>query len=147
MTTSGHDILHSFHNMHSLAKVSPATSLIAETITTAEQVTSQSEAELSALLQDLDDFSKKLTADDARVLVDLLKLVVAKRAGDNGKESLSCMLTALGTAYPQVGTCLLSGRGGKFHLYLPKYDIFYYILANINEICQNLPLKVGRSVT
>ena len=120
MASSGHELLHSFPSLHSLAKVSPATSIIAETITTAEQVTSQTEAELSTLLSDLDDFSKKLTADDARVLVDLLKLAVAKRAGEKGKEALSCVLTALGKAYPQVrehsGTLQVSVALGQFFI-------------------------------
>jgi hypothetical protein len=35
MTSSGHDSMHSFHD---LAKASPATSIVAETITSAEQV-------------------------------------------------------------------------------------------------------------
>lgn len=52
---------------------------------------------------DLDDFSQKLTADDARSLVDMLKLAVAKRAGERGKEALTDVLTALGKTYPQVG--------------------------------------------
>ena len=51
---------------------------------------------------DLDEFTKKLGADDARVLVDLLKLAVAGRAAPMGKEALSSVLTALGKTYPQV---------------------------------------------
>ena len=38
MTSSGHESMGSFPSMHSLAKASPATSLIAETFTTTEQV-------------------------------------------------------------------------------------------------------------
>lgn len=38
MTSSGHESIGSFPSMHSLAKASPATSLIAETFTTTEQV-------------------------------------------------------------------------------------------------------------
>ena len=56
---------------------------------------------------DLDDFSQKLAADDARVLVDLLKLAVANRAGERGREALSHILTALGKTYPQVAEMLL----------------------------------------
>ena len=55
------------------------------------------------MVPDLDDFTTSLSADDARVLVDLLKLAVAVRAGDRGKEALSHVLTALGKTYPQVG--------------------------------------------
>ena len=51
---------------------------------------------------DLDEFTRTLTADDARVLVDLLKLAVAGRAGGGGKEALSQVLTALSKTYPQV---------------------------------------------
>ena len=42
MTSSGHESMGSFPSLHSLAKASPATSFIAETFTTTEQVTSQS---------------------------------------------------------------------------------------------------------
>ena len=38
MISSGHESMHSFPSMHSLAKASPATSFIAETFITAEQV-------------------------------------------------------------------------------------------------------------
>ena len=51
---------------------------------------------------DLDEFTQKLSADDARVLVDLLKLAVANRSGERGREALSHVLTALGKTYPQV---------------------------------------------
>lgn len=51
---------------------------------------------------DLDEFTTTLSADDARVLVDLLKLAVAGRAGGKGQEALSYVLTALGKSYPQV---------------------------------------------
>ena len=89
--------------MHSLAaKVSPATSIIAETFTSPDQVTSTLETIKPAYPEGLDDFTSKLTADDARVLVDLLKLAVAGRAGEKGKDTLSDILTALGKAYPQV---------------------------------------------
>lgn len=45
---------------------------------------------------DLDHFSQMLTADDTRVLVELLELAVASRAGEKGREALSHVLTALG---------------------------------------------------
>jgi E3 ubiquitin-protein ligase HERC2 len=50
---------------------------------------------LSNYADGLDDFSQKLSVDDARILVDLLKLAVANRAGLRAKEILSCLLMAL----------------------------------------------------
>ena len=50
----------------------------------------------------LDDFTSLLTIEDARVLVDLLKLAVAKRVGAKGKETLGAVLTAMGKANPEV---------------------------------------------
>ena len=50
----------------------------------------------------LDDFTSLLTIEDARVLVDLLKLAVAKRVGPKGKETLGAVLTAMGKANPEV---------------------------------------------
>ncbi|CAH1776574.1 unnamed protein product, partial [Owenia fusiformis] len=108
MTSSGHEsISSSMISMHSLARISPATSIIAETITSAEQVTSSTDAETPITIQDLDEFTKSLSADDARILVDLLKLAVASRAGILGKEALAHSLTALGKTYPQVAEMLL----------------------------------------
>ncbi|XP_064637694.1 E3 ubiquitin-protein ligase HERC2-like isoform X2 [Lineus longissimus] len=104
MTSSGHDSMHSFHD---LAKASPATSIVAETITSAEQVTSTKEGDPPSYNTDLDDFTKMLTADDARVLVDLLKLAVAGRAGEVGRQAISNVLTALGKTFPQVAEMLL----------------------------------------
>jgi E3 ubiquitin-protein ligase HERC2 len=46
----------------------------------------------------LDDFTRVLSADDARVIVDLLKLAVANRAGPRAKEILSTLLVALSKA-------------------------------------------------
>ena len=67
------------------------------------QVTSTGETEVTAYVApDLDEFTQKLSADDARVLVDLLKLAVAGRAGEKGREALSHVLTALGKTLPQV---------------------------------------------
>jgi len=53
---------------------------------------------------DIDEFTSLLSADDARVLVDLLKLAVANRAGPRAKESLSQLLTALARFNPAVFT-------------------------------------------
>ncbi|XP_052829652.1 E3 ubiquitin-protein ligase HERC2 isoform X3 [Octopus bimaculoides] len=98
----------SFPSMHSLAaKVSPATSIIAETFTSPDQVTSTLEIIKPAYPEGLDEFTSKLTADDARVLVDLLKLAVANRAGEKGKDTLAGILKAVDKAYPQVAEMLL----------------------------------------
>jgi len=51
---------------------------------------------------DIDEFTSQLSADDARVLVDLLKLAVASRAGPRAKETLSRLLTALARFNPAV---------------------------------------------
>ncbi|KAK2162853.1 hypothetical protein LSH36_90g02038 [Paralvinella palmiformis] len=107
MISSGHESMHSFPSMHSLAKASPATSFIAETFITAEQVTNTGESDILIMPPDLDDFTNKLTADDARVLVDLLKLAVAGRAGAKGQQALSHVLIALAKNYPQVAEMLL----------------------------------------
>ena len=89
--------------MHSLAaKVPLSTSIMAETFTTTDEVTSTIETEHTAYPPGLDEFTNKLTADDARVLVDLLKLSVAMRVGEKGRETLSDVLTCLGKAYPSV---------------------------------------------
>ena len=50
----------------------------------------------------LDDFTSMLTVEDARVMVDLLKLAVANRVGEKGKETLGAVLTAMGKANPKV---------------------------------------------
>lgn len=51
---------------------------------------------------DLDEFTRSLNADDARILVDLLKLAVAQRAGEKARKTLSHILMALGKSYSQV---------------------------------------------
>lgn len=56
----------------------------------------------SCIPSGLDDFTSLLTVEDARVLVDLLKLAVAKRVGPKGKETLGAVLTAMGKANPEV---------------------------------------------
>ncbi|XP_021378315.1 E3 ubiquitin-protein ligase HERC2-like isoform X2 [Mizuhopecten yessoensis] len=98
----------SFPSMHSLAaKVSPATSIMAETFTSTDQVTSTIEKVLTSFPLGLDEFTNRLTADDCRVLVDLLKLSVGSRVGTKGRETLSEILTCLGRAYPAVSEMLL----------------------------------------
>lgn len=54
-------------------------------------------------ITDLDEFASLLTVEDARIMVDLLKLAVSGRVGEKGKESLSAILTTMGKANPEVG--------------------------------------------
>ena len=75
------------------------------------------------LIGGLDEFTLSLGHDDARLLVELLKLAVADRAGEYGKEVLSDVLKALAqtkaevrshlffTGLPQTRGCHLSNRG------------------------------------
>lgn len=55
----------------------------------------------------LDDFIKLLTQDDARLLVDLLKLSVSERCGMRSKESLSLVLSSLGASNVAIRGMLL----------------------------------------
>ena len=50
----------------------------------------------------LDEFTSLLTVEDARLLVNLLKLAVAGRAGERGQETLAAVLLAMGRAKPEV---------------------------------------------
>ena len=96
--------------MHSLAaKVSPATSIMAETITSADEVTRTIESACTAYPPGLDEFTSRLNADDSRILVDLLKLDVAGRVGLSGTDTIPSILMALGKAYPQVGVVIKFG--------------------------------------
>ena len=61
----------------------------------------------SCIPSGLDDFTSLLTIEDARVLVDLLKLAVAKRVGPKGKETLGAVLTAMGKANPEVMSIII----------------------------------------
>ncbi|KAJ8028688.1 E3 ubiquitin-protein ligase HERC2 [Holothuria leucospilota] len=116
---------HEMGGYHSLSGSGPA-SIVPETITTAEQESEcfsfeQSACFLSlpqvtrteenggdcAFTPNLDEFSSRLKPDDARVLVDLLKLAVAGRAGDHGQRAVSDTLTAMAKAYSQVADMLL----------------------------------------
>lgn len=57
------------------------------------------EAELpedDVICNGLDEFTRKLTEDDARVLVDLLKLAVAGRAGPQASPAITRVLTGKG---------------------------------------------------
>ncbi|CAH1268469.1 HERC2 [Branchiostoma lanceolatum] len=84
-----------------------ASAYVAEAITSTEEVTSGSDQDPAPPVADLDEFTGKLSADDARVLVDLLKLAVAGRAGEAGREAISAVLTAMGKFNPQVAEMLL----------------------------------------
>ncbi|XP_060607151.1 E3 ubiquitin-protein ligase HERC2-like isoform X1 [Ruditapes philippinarum] len=100
---------HAFPSMHSLAsKVSKVTSIMAETFTSPDEVTSTMEShEPQVILSGLDEFTSRLSPDDSRVLVDLLKLSVAGRVGNSGKETLSEVLTGLAKSNPAVAEMLL----------------------------------------
>jgi len=54
------------------------------------------------MIAGVDEFSGSLGHDDSRLLVELLKLAVADRAGDNGKEVLSEVLKALAQTKQEV---------------------------------------------
>ncbi|XP_042217246.1 E3 ubiquitin-protein ligase HERC2-like isoform X2 [Homarus americanus] len=74
-----------------------AMSILAATLTTKADVVSE---EVDAHEDDigsngLDEFTRKLTEDDARVLVDLLKLAVAGRAGPRAAAAITKVLTGL----------------------------------------------------
>ena len=53
------------------------------------------------------DFTSMLTVEDARVMVDLLKLAVANRVGEKGRENLAAILTAMAKANPIVSSCVV----------------------------------------
>ena len=55
-----------------------------------------------SVIEGMDEFTGSLGHDDSRLLVELLKLAVADRAGDNGKEVLSEVLKALAQTKPEV---------------------------------------------
>ena len=55
--------------------------------------------------------------EDARVMVDLLKLAVAKRVGVKGKETLAAVLTTMGKTNTEV----------KSFTYITEYQHMYYI--------------------
>ena len=57
------------------------------------------------LAKDLENFTRLLSVEDARVMVDLLKLAVAKRVGEKGKETLAAVLTTLAKSNTEVSGC------------------------------------------
>jgi len=68
------------------------------------QLAERSSTPQHQLLHDLDDFMGHLSAEDARMLVDLLKLAIAERTGDGEKSKMavSSVLASLTKSYPQV---------------------------------------------
>ncbi|XP_077559435.1 E3 ubiquitin-protein ligase HERC2 isoform X3 [Haemaphysalis longicornis] len=83
---------------------SAAASVFAATFSSSEQVTP---AEPEAIHSLLDEFTARLTAEDARALVDLLKLAVAGRAGEKAKDAIADVLKAMAQANLQVAEMLL----------------------------------------
>ncbi|XP_033111225.1 E3 ubiquitin-protein ligase HERC2-like [Anneissia japonica] len=94
------------HSSHSEVKKS-TTNLVAETITSAEEVTSPGEQDARAAAPGLDDFTSQLVPQDARLLVNILKLAVANRAGEWTKQAVADVLAAMANAYPLVAEMLL----------------------------------------
>ena len=89
--------------MQSLAALVPMeTSIMAETLTSADEVMSTIETGQTNYPTGLDDFTVRMSVNDARNLVELLKLAVATRMGESAKESLSEVLSRLARAYSQV---------------------------------------------
>ncbi|XP_041055229.1 E3 ubiquitin-protein ligase HERC2 isoform X4 [Carcharodon carcharias] len=84
-----------------------AASIIAETMTKTKEDSENQTKVSGPEPQHLDEFTSLLVPDDTRVMVDLLKLAVSNRAGEKGKDVLSAVLSAMGTAYPQVADMLL----------------------------------------
>ncbi|KAK4294466.1 hypothetical protein Pmani_032901 [Petrolisthes manimaculis] len=75
-----------------------AMSILAATLTTKADVVSkeaEGEAEDETAQTGLDEFTRKLSEDDARVLVDLLKLAVAGRAGSRAVPAITKVLGGL----------------------------------------------------
>ncbi|XP_023713900.1 E3 ubiquitin-protein ligase HERC2 [Cryptotermes secundus] len=83
-----------------------AMSVIAATMTSNAQVVGQTE-EADPMHPNLDDFTGLLDQDDACMLVDLLKLAVAARAGDVAKETIVTVLVAMGSACTDTRDMLL----------------------------------------
>nr|XP_032812660.1 E3 ubiquitin-protein ligase HERC2 isoform X4 [Petromyzon marinus] len=84
-----------------------AASIIAETMTNTAKVTESQARAAVPEPEGLDEFTCLLVPEDTRVLVDLLKLAVAARASERGREVLSAVLSAMGIAYSQVAEMLL----------------------------------------
>ncbi|XP_063244096.1 E3 ubiquitin-protein ligase HERC2 isoform X2 [Bacillus rossius redtenbacheri] len=83
-----------------------AMSVIAATMTSNAQVVGQAE-ETFPLQPHLDDFTSLLGQDDARMLVDLLKLAVAGRAVESAKETIVSVLLAMAGVTTDIRDMLL----------------------------------------
>lgn len=89
--------------MQGLAALVPMeTSIMAETLTSADEVMSTIDTVQAIYPSGLDDFTVRMSVNDARNLVELLKLAVATRMGESARECLSEVLSRLAKAYPQV---------------------------------------------
>ncbi|XP_043274810.1 E3 ubiquitin-protein ligase HERC2 isoform X2 [Venturia canescens] len=80
-----------------------AMSVIAATLTSNAQVV----GEAGSTEPGLDEFTSSLSEDDARMLVDLLKLAVANRVCHSAKEIISSVLIALGKTKSSIRNMLL----------------------------------------
>ncbi|XP_050578084.1 E3 ubiquitin-protein ligase HERC2 [Bombus affinis] len=82
---------------------SSAMSVIAATLTSNAQIVGEG----SAADSNLDDFTCTLTEEDARMLVDLLKLAVANRICRGAKETISSVLIALAKTNHSIRSMVL----------------------------------------
>lgn len=80
-----------------------AMSVIAATLTSNAQVVGEVIMDSGSL----DEFTSGLSEDDARMLVDLLKLAVAQRVCDGAKSIISSVLISLGKVNSNVGNMIL----------------------------------------
>ncbi|XP_066595212.1 E3 ubiquitin-protein ligase HERC2 [Prorops nasuta] len=80
-----------------------AMSVIAATLTSNAQVVGEG----VGIEPGLDEFTTTLTEDDARILVELLKLAVANRVCKDAKETISSVLIALGKVNVSIRNMLL----------------------------------------
>ena len=71
------------------------------------------------LARDLISFTHLLTVEDARVMVDLLKLAVANRVGVKGKETLAAVLTTMAKINTEVGLVVYTSTIIGTKLFLP----------------------------
>jgi E3 ubiquitin-protein ligase HERC2 len=90
-----------------MSKISASTmSMVAATLKSNSQVIGVTETDIGNPSL-LDDFTSLLGLNDARILVDLLKLAVAGRVGDSAKETLTNILKVLTSTENCVATMLL----------------------------------------
>ncbi|XP_065932277.1 E3 ubiquitin-protein ligase HERC2 isoform X4 [Magallana gigas] len=107
-TEGVHSEISSYTSMQGLAALVPMeTSIMAETLTSADEVMSTIDTVQAIYPSGLDDFTVRMSVNDARNLVELLKLAVATRMGESARECLSEVLSRLAKAYPQVAEMLL----------------------------------------